>query len=157
MFRSMAFAVWIAAFGLCSGFASAGAEQQNDLARFEVELETGAVWQSKNDVEIPNGRGLQHCLVQLCRRLRILPLGPSLTSKCRATKASCPPKVAWALADHGVEVASRVPHVIPPNERYRFYLETKASRSGHWIVSFGKHRIPEQSDRVVVWPVEGDS
>jgi hypothetical protein len=54
MSRSVAFAVWIAAFVLCTGSASAGAEQQSDLARFEVELEAGAVWQSKNDVEIPN-------------------------------------------------------------------------------------------------------
>jgi len=52
--RSVALVVWIAAFVLCTGSASAGAEQQSDLARFEVELETGAVWQSKNDVEIPN-------------------------------------------------------------------------------------------------------
>jgi hypothetical protein len=52
--RSVAVAGWIAAFVLCTGSASAGAEQQNDLARFEVELEAGAVWQSKNDVEIPN-------------------------------------------------------------------------------------------------------
>jgi len=54
MSRSVAFVVWIAAFGLCTGSASAGAEQQDDLTRFEVELETGAVWQAKNDVEIPN-------------------------------------------------------------------------------------------------------
>ena len=67
-----------------------------------------------------------------------------------------PEKIAQ-LTRHGVEVASRVPHVIPPNEHNRFYLETKANRSGHWIDSAGKHRIPEQSDRVVVSPVEGDS
>ena len=54
MSRRIALAVWIAALGLCTGSASAGAEQPYDLARFEVELEAGAVWQSKNDVEIPN-------------------------------------------------------------------------------------------------------
>jgi len=33
----------------------------------------------------------------------------------------------------GVEVTGREPHVIPPNEHNRFYLETKARRSGHFI------------------------
>ena len=54
MTRTVTLAVWIAAFGLFTGPATAGAERQDDLARFEVELEAGAVWQSKNDVEIPN-------------------------------------------------------------------------------------------------------
>lgn len=65
-----------------------------------------------------------------------------------------PDKIAQ-LTRHGVEVAGRLPHVIPPNEHNRFYLETKASRSGHWIDSFGKGKLLEQSDRVVVSPVEG--
>ena len=60
-----------------------------------------------------------------------------------------PEKIAQ-LTHHRVEVASRVPHVIPPNEHNRFYLETKATRSGHLIDSFGFRRLPEQSDRVVV-------
>ena len=66
-----------------------------------------------------------------------------------------PEKIAQ-LTSHRVQVASRCPHVIPPNEHNRFYLETKAKRSGHWIDSFGKGRLLEQSDRVVVAPVEGD-
>ncbi len=65
-----------------------------------------------------------------------------------------PEKIAQLTA-HRVEVSGRVPHLIPPNEHNRFYLETKASRSGHWIDSFGKGRLPEQSDRVVVAP-DGD-
>jgi len=60
-----------------------------------------------------------------------------------------PEKIAQ-LTEHRVEVAGRVPHLIPPNEHNRFYLETKASRSGHWIDSFGKGHLPEQSDRVLV-------
>jgi len=60
-----------------------------------------------------------------------------------------PEKIAQ-LTRHGVEVAGREPHLIPPNEHNRFYLETKAQRSGHWIDPFGKGRLPEQSDRVVV-------
>src|SRR5262249_21733092 len=37
------------------------------------------------------------------------------------------------LVRYGVEVTGRIPHVIPPNEHNRFYLETKAKRSGHYI------------------------
>jgi len=54
------------------------------------------------------------------------------------------------LTQHGVDVRGRIPHVIPPNEYNRFYLETKASRSGHWIDFSGRARLPEQSDPVVV-------
>lgn len=60
-----------------------------------------------------------------------------------------PEKIAQ-LTRHRVEVVDRVPHVIPPNEHNRFYLETKATRSGHLMDSFGLRRLPEQSDRVVV-------
>ncbi len=66
-----------------------------------------------------------------------------------------PEKIAQ-LTGHGVNVVGRMPHVIPPNEHNRFYLETKANRSGHWIDSFGKSRLPEQSDHVVVSSAEGD-
>ncbi len=67
------------------------------------------------------------------------------------------PKKIEQLTCHGVKVADRVPHVIPPNEHNRFYLETKANRSGHWIDSFGKSRLPEQSDPVVVSAGDGDA
>ena len=60
------------------------------------------------------------------------------------------PKKIDQLTRHGVEVAGRIPHVIPPNEHNRFYLETKASRSGHWIDVRGKPHLLEQSDPVVV-------
>ena len=43
------------------------------------------------------------------------------------------PRKLDQLAQLGVRVAGRIPHVIPPNEHNRFYLETKAARSGHWI------------------------
>lgn len=62
-----------------------------------------------------------------------------------------PEKIAQ-LAAHGVKVTERVPHLIPPTEHNRFYLETKATRSGHWIDAFGKRRLPEQSDPVLVSP-----
>lgn len=62
-----------------------------------------------------------------------------------------PEKIAQ-LTQYGVEVTDRVPHVIPPNDYNRFYLETKATRSGHLLDPFGLRRLPEQSDRVLVSP-----
>lgn len=50
----------------------------------------------------------------------------------------------------GVQVAGRIPHVIPPNEHNRFYLETKSKRSGHYIDLTGKPHLVEQSDPVIV-------
>ncbi|MRG90427.1 GTP cyclohydrolase II [Polyangium spumosum] len=54
------------------------------------------------------------------------------------------------LGQYGVEVAGRIPHVIPPNEYNKFYLETKAKRSGHYIDTEGKPHLAEQSDPVMV-------
>jgi hypothetical protein len=47
-------------------------------------------------------------------------------------------------------VAGRIPLVIPATEFNRFYLETKATRSGHQIEFEGKPRLPEQDDPVIV-------
>jgi GTP cyclohydrolase II len=60
------------------------------------------------------------------------------------------PKKIRELEQHGIQVADRIPHVMPPNEHNRFYLETKARRSGHWIDFDGKPHLPEQADPVVV-------
>lgn len=54
------------------------------------------------------------------------------------------------LRGYGVTVSGRIPHVLPPNEHNRFYLETKANRSGHFIDFTGKPHLTEQSDPVVV-------
>jgi GTP cyclohydrolase II len=54
------------------------------------------------------------------------------------------------LQQHGVQVSGRIPHVIPPNDHNRFYLETKAARSGHFIDFEGKPHLPEQDDPVIV-------
>ena len=59
-----------------------------------------------------------------------------------------PNKIAQ-LTRYGVEVAGRLPHILPPNEHNRFYLETKGRRSGH-LGADGKARLLEQSDQVVV-------
>ena len=62
------------------------------------------------------------------------------------------PKKVSELERYGMPIRARVPHVIPANEHNRFYLETKASRSGHFIDFDGKPRITEQDDPVVVIP-----
>ncbi len=43
------------------------------------------------------------------------------------------PRKLDQLRSLGIEVTGREPLVIPPNEHNRFYLETKARRSGHFI------------------------
>lgn len=60
-----------------------------------------------------------------------------------------PSKIA-ELTRHRVQVAGRIPHVIPPNSHNRFYLETKANRSGHFIDFAGKPHLQEQGEPVVV-------
>jgi GTP cyclohydrolase II len=60
------------------------------------------------------------------------------------------PEKIRQLAQHRMPVVGRIPHVIPPNEHNRFYLETKATRSGHFIDFSGKQRLAEQSDVVAV-------
>jgi len=50
------------------------------------------------------------------------------------------------LKGYGITVAGRIPHVLPPNVHNRFYLETKAKRSGH-MINFGPETpLAEQSD-----------
>jgi GTP cyclohydrolase II len=60
------------------------------------------------------------------------------------------PRKIEQLESLGVKVSGRVPHVIPATELNRFYLETKAARSGHLIEFEGKPHMPEQDDPVVV-------
>ena len=60
------------------------------------------------------------------------------------------PKKISELTQLGVHVAGRIPLVLPPNPHNRFYLETKACRSGHWIDFAGKVHLPEQGDPVLV-------
>ena len=73
----------------------------------------------------------------------------SLTVRSIRLMTNNPAKVEQ-LQGHGVQVRGRLPHVIPPNEHNRFYLETKARRSGHWIDFSGKPHLVEQSDPVRV-------
>jgi GTP cyclohydrolase II len=54
------------------------------------------------------------------------------------------------LEQHGIKVSGRMPHVMPATEYNRFYLETKAMRSGHYIDFDGKPHLAEQDDPVIV-------
>ena len=60
------------------------------------------------------------------------------------------PKKVAELGQYGVVVAGRLPHVIPPNEFNRFYLETKRDRSGHLLEGTGTARLQEQGEAVEV-------
>lgn len=62
------------------------------------------------------------------------------------------PKKVAELVQHGVAVAGRLPHMIPPNEFNRFYLETKRDRSGHLLDALGKPHLPEQGEAVELIP-----
>jgi GTP cyclohydrolase II len=64
------------------------------------------------------------------------------------------PKKVDELRNYGVNVVERLPHIIPPNEHNRFYLETKSRRSGHFIDFDGYPRLTEQSDPVQVEGME---
>jgi GTP cyclohydrolase II len=50
------------------------------------------------------------------------------------------------LKGYGITVAGRIPHVLPPTSHNRFYLETKAKRSGHMITFGADGPLAEQSD-----------
>jgi GTP cyclohydrolase II len=60
------------------------------------------------------------------------------------------PKKIEELTKHGIKVNGRIPHVMPANEYNRFYLETKALKSGHLIDLQGKEHLQEQADHPVV-------
>lgn len=60
------------------------------------------------------------------------------------------PKKIEDLAKNGIAVNGRIPHVMEANEHNRFYLETKALKSGHMIDLQGKEHIPEQADQPVI-------
>lgn len=66
------------------------------------------------------------------------------------------PKKLDQLTQYGVKINDRVPHILPSNEHNRFYLETKAAKSGHLIDFHGKEHLPEQSDRTIVDGMDED-
>ena len=60
------------------------------------------------------------------------------------------PKKIRQLTDYGITVTDRIPHIMQPNEYNRFYLETKASKSGHMLDFTGREHLQEQSDEPVL-------
>jgi GTP cyclohydrolase II len=66
------------------------------------------------------------------------------------------PRKIEDLTRNGIKVNGRIPHVMPANEYNRFYLETKAIKSGHLIDLQGKERLQEQSDYPVIEGMNGD-
>src|SRR5688572_4476167 len=64
------------------------------------------------------------------------------------------PKKIDQLTQYGIKVNGRIPHIMEPNEYNRFYLETKAVKSGHLIDFYRNERLLEQSDPPIV---EGNS
>lgn len=73
----------------------------------------------------------------------------SLRVKSVRLMTNNPRKIA-NLTQHGIVVTERIPHVIPPNAHNRFYLETKAAKSGHLIDFNEKEHLLEQDDRPIV-------
>jgi GTP cyclohydrolase II len=65
-----------------------------------------------------------------------------------------PRKIA-ELARYGIQVTARQPLVIPPNDHNRFYLETKARKSGHFIDFSGIPHLEEQGESVQVEGMKG--
>ena len=57
------------------------------------------------------------------------------------------PKKISQLTQYGIHVTQRIPHIMEANEHNKFYLETKAAKSGHLIDIHGHEHFPEQSDR----------
>jgi GTP cyclohydrolase II len=66
------------------------------------------------------------------------------------------PKKIADLTKNGIVVNGRIPHVMQPNPFNRFYLETKARKSGHLIDIGGTPRIPEQGDAPIINGMNGE-
>ena len=60
------------------------------------------------------------------------------------------PRKVDDLTKHGVQVIERIALEVEPNEYNRFYLATKAIKSGHLLSPDGKRRLLEQDDRPIV-------
>ncbi len=69
----------------------------------------------------------------------------SLTLRSIRLMTNNPAKIDQLRA-HGIPVNGRIPHVMPANSYNRSYLETKASRSGHWMDVSGRVPMQEQGD-----------
>lgn len=66
------------------------------------------------------------------------------------------PKKIEDLEKNGIQVNGRIPHIMQPNQYNRFYLETKANKSGHLLDLQGKEHLPEQSDMPYIEGMNGE-
>jgi GTP cyclohydrolase II len=80
----------------------------------------------------------------------------SLTVRSVRLLTNNPAKIR-GLRQLGIHVTGRTPHVMPVNEYNRFYIETKAARSGHWIDFHGRPHLPEQAEPVLIAGMEGEN
>lgn len=55
------------------------------------------------------------------------------------------PKKIDQLTRYGVKVNDRIPHIMEPNQHNRFYLETKAAKSGHMIELHRQEHLKDPS------------
>ena len=60
------------------------------------------------------------------------------------------PRKVEDLRRYGIKVTDRIPHMIPPNEFNRFYLETKRDKSGHILDLEGIPHIEEQGEPIEI-------
>ncbi|MGD0806783.1 MAG: hypothetical protein ABSA10_04860, partial [Anaerolineales bacterium] len=66
------------------------------------------------------------------------------------------PKKIEDLKKNGIKVNGRIPHIMQPNQYNRFYLETKALKSGHLMDLQGKEHLQEQADYPLVEGMDKD-
>jgi GTP cyclohydrolase II len=60
------------------------------------------------------------------------------------------PRKVDELSRFKIQITRRLPLVIPPNDYNRFYLQTKAVKSGHFLDGLGKEHLLEQGEPVRV-------
>jgi len=65
------------------------------------------------------------------------------------------PNKVRQLEQHGIRISGRIPLVMPANPYNRFYLQTKAARSGHFIDCDGKEHLAEQDEPVLIEGMPG--
>lgn len=64
------------------------------------------------------------------------------------------PRKVEGLRKLGVRITERVPHLLPPNPHNRFYLETKAAKSGH-LINLDMLKIEQDDPQTVATRKEG--
>jgi len=60
------------------------------------------------------------------------------------------PRKVDDLSRFKIQISKRLPLVIPPNDHNRFYLQTKAQKSGHFLDDLGMEHLMEQGEPVRV-------